>query len=243
MTNPADNPNAAAASPDPLANLYRMSKTAGLASSDYTAVNVPSVVTLILGALSVVANFERILLVIPLTAIVLGVISIYQIRNSNGTQTGLPMAGVGILLALAFGAWASTAQAREAARTRADREHLVKLTQQLGAAISAGNVDAAYNDLFSAAFRQRVPFERFSTVWTQYQRQLGKVRSAGSNGLYNFEVDADTGLRLAVGQVIFEYEKGTPAERPEIIFSYREGQWKIESIPSFFPPPRGPGTS
>jgi hypothetical protein len=239
MSNPVEQPNPAA--PDPLANLYRMSKTAGLASSDYTAVNVPSVVALILGLLSVVANFERILLVIPLTALVLGVIAVYQIRNSNGTQTGLPLAGLGILLALGFGIWASTAQAREAARTRADREQLVSLTEQLGREISGGRVDAAYESLFSPAFRQRVPPDRFRTVWTQLQQQLGNVKSASSKGLYNFEVDTETGLRLAVGRVLFEYERGTPAERPEIIFSFREGQWRIESIPSFFPPPRTAG--
>lgn len=237
MSNPAEHTHDPER-PDPLAKLYRMSKTAGLASSDYSAVNVPSVVALILGMLSWTSSFERVLLAIPLLAIVLGVIAIVQISRSNGTQTGLPMAALGILLALGFGAWAATGQAREASRTRADREQLMTMIGELGRKISAEEVDRAYNELFTASFRQRVGPDQFRSIWSGLQRQLGKIKSARSNGLFNFEVDSTTGLRIAAGQVIFEYERIQPAERPDIVFVYREGQWRIESIPSFFPPVR-----
>jgi hypothetical protein len=245
MTTPgSNNPGGAAAppEPDPLARLYRMSRTAGLASSDYTAVNAPSVVALLLGVLSVLANFEAILLVIPLAAIVVGTIAVYQIRTSNGTQTGLPLAGIGVALALGFGIWASTAQAREAARTRADRELLISMTSRLGELIRDEKYDQAYNELFSTVFRERVPFDAFQQIFVNYQRTLGKVKSTSSNGLFNFETDPASGLRIAVGQVLFNYERGTPAERPQIIFGHRDGRWAIENIPQFFAPPgTGPG--
>jgi hypothetical protein len=237
MSNPAEHSHDPER-PDPLAKLYRMSKTAGLASSEYKAVNAPSVTAMILGIVSAAANFEPVLLVIPLLAIVLGAVAIHQIRGSNGTQTGLPMAALGILLALGFGGWAATGQAREAAQTRADREQLMGMIRQLGQRLSAGEIDGVYNEMFSPSFRQRVGRDDFQTLWNNLQRQLGKVKSADSNGLFNFESDRDTGLRVAVGRVIFEYERSTPAERPEIVFFFRDGQWRIESIPSFFPPSR-----
>lgn len=233
---------------DPLGGLYRMSKTAGLASSDYKAVNAPAVVSLILGAMSFLASFEPILLILPIVAIVLGIVAIRQIAGSNGTQTGLPLAVLGIVLALAMGAWAATGKLREAARTQADREQLVSIVSRLGEHVSGGQYQQAYNEIFSPTFRERVGPEEFVNNWRMWQSHpsLGKLKATRSNGLFNFEVDPTALIRIAQGQMILEYESRTPGDRPEIIFTYRDGQWWVEQIPALFPPPRsatpgGPG--
>jgi hypothetical protein len=214
-----------------------MSRTAGLGSSDYRSVNGPSVAAMILGVLSFAANAEAVLLIIPVTALVLGFVALYQIRNSGGTQTGLPMAVFGIVLALGFGAWAATGKYRERARTAADREHLVSMMIQLGTLVRDDKIDQAYRELFSPTFKERISAARFVDVWRPMRSSpsIGALKGLSSNGLFNFEVDTDTNLRIAQGQLIFEYEKLTPQDRPQIYFTYRDGRWWIENIPALFP--------
>jgi hypothetical protein len=249
MTDPRDNPSpqpqtGAVAAGDPLSGLYRMSRTAGLASSDYQAVNAPSVVSFLSGLLSFIASFELVLLVVPLTALVLGVIAIKQIRGSNGTQTGLPLAVLGIVAALALGGWAGSGKAREAARTREDREELTQSIARLGELIAGEKFEDAYTSLFSKSFRDRVSLAEFSGVWRAMRMHpaLGALKGMSSNRLFNFEVEQGSQLRLAIGQISLDYEKAIPADRPQIIFTRRDNRWLVEQIPSLFPPPvRAPG--
>src|SRR3954467_10146513 len=87
---------------DPLAHLHKMSTTAGLGTTEYVAVNGMSIVALILGVASALSLFANELLVIPGIAVVLAIVAFFQIRDSNGTQTGKGLAAVGLVLALAF---------------------------------------------------------------------------------------------------------------------------------------------
>src|SRR5688572_26011279 len=73
---------------DPLHNLYRMSRTAGLGSGDYVAVNNTSVLALLLSLASLLSLLSPWVLVVCVAAIVCGVLALKQIRSSNGTQTG-----------------------------------------------------------------------------------------------------------------------------------------------------------
>src|SRR5687768_5111201 len=84
--------------PDPLHNLYRMSRTAGLGSGEYVAINNTSVIAFLMGVASVLALLNPFLLVFAVVAVVLGVMALIQIRSSNGTQTGRAFAIAGILL-------------------------------------------------------------------------------------------------------------------------------------------------
>jgi hypothetical protein len=235
LSNNADPSRAAPGDPqDTLGRLYRMSKTAGLGSSDYQAVNVPSVMALVLGLASFLANFDPILLVVPLTAIVIGIVAIVQIRRSNGTQIGLPMAGLGIVLAIGRGVWAGTARAREAARTAQDRAELIALVDRFSEAVRTQRFEEAYS-LLSETFQERVPRARFDEPW-QYYAQNAKLKSLASNGLFNFEVDDVTRIRVASGQLIITFDSGqTAPDRPTIVFSNRGQGWKIENLPQFYP--------
>src|SRR5688500_12187527 len=67
--------------------LYPMSRTAGVGLGDYAAVNVRAVIGLILGVASVLALIfadSYLPLIIPAAAIVVSLIGLVQIRNSNG---------------------------------------------------------------------------------------------------------------------------------------------------------------
>jgi len=245
MSQTPPNPADSAPTADPLRGLYRMSKTAGLASSDYRAVNLPSVFSLLLGLASVLASFEITLIVFAVVGLIVGVMAVYQIRTSNGTQTGMPFAVVGIILSLSLGTWAATGRYREFARTRADREQLVATIERLGTLVKDGKYDQAYL-LFSPVFRERVSATEFEEIWSRLNRSpLGKIEGLSSNGLFTFEVDSNTQARLAAGQIIMRYTKDTPPDRPDIYFQLRSGVWTIEQI-SFFPtklPGTAPGRS
>ncbi|MCS7032799.1 MAG: DUF4190 domain-containing protein [Phycisphaerae bacterium] len=228
------------ASQDPLSSLYRMSRTAGLASSDYKAVNVCSVVAVVGGLLSFLANFDTVLLIIPLTALTLGIVGLVQIARSNGTQTGTPLALAGIVLSLGLGAWAATAQYREAARTASDRAALVALVDQLWQCIRDNRLEQAYA-LFSETFRQRVDRKAFDDPWNFY-RQRNPLERLESTGLFVFESDPLTDMSFASGQIIIRFQQGETREtRVRAVFSRRQGQWKIEALPDFYPLPRGAG--
>lgn len=229
----SDSPDNAAPGSDPLAGLYRMSKTAGLGSSDYQAVNVPSVVALVMGLASFIASFEPTLLVIPLVALVLGVLALVQIKRSGGTQTGLPWAVAGIVLSLGFGAWAATGSYREAARTAADRDELVSIVSRFSDAVRGGQDDAAYQ-LFSEDFRSRITLAKFAEPWRTY-RERAPLKEVRSNGLFDFQTATDSNLRLASGQLIMQFENGQlMADRPQIVFTNRMGKWEIENMPAFY---------
>src|SRR5688500_6367590 len=81
-------PNGEADGDEALHKLHRMSRTAGLGTQEYVAINVAAVMTLLLGLVSALAMVTSLLLVIPLAGVVCGVIALYQIKDSNGTQTG-----------------------------------------------------------------------------------------------------------------------------------------------------------
>jgi hypothetical protein len=147
------------------------------------------------------------------------------------------------VLALALSAWAATAGYREAARTRADREQLVAMIGDLGTAVQQEQYERAYTQLFSPSFRQRVPLERFTSAWRplRVHPTLGRLKGLGSRGLFNFEADETTGLRVAQGQVVLEFESQQPPDRPDIVFVFREGRWWIENIPALYPLEGTPG--
>lgn len=229
---------------DPLSSLYRMSKTAGLATSEYQAVNVASVVALVLGLASYLANFDAVLLIIPAAGLVTGLIGLYQVRSSNGTQTGAWMALLGIVLSLASGAWAGTARYREAARTAADRQALVAVVDDLWRHVQSDKLDQAYA-LFSDTFRQRVTRAQFDQPWNALKGPYA-LKRISSNGLFVFEQDRATGIRVASGQLIVQFEDPKlQGDRPSIVFSDRNGRWAIESMPTYYasqaPEPAAPG--
>src|SRR4051812_11954856 len=104
MTDLKSNPTQQA-DDDPLSHLHKMSTTAGLGSGEYVAVNGMAVVAIILGLASSLSLLDTAFLVsVPPLTIVLAILALWQISDSNGTQTGRGLAIGGLLLALLFAA-------------------------------------------------------------------------------------------------------------------------------------------
>src|SRR4051794_17907081 len=94
---------APAAGTEHLAHLHKMSTTAGVTNLDYVAVSPLAVVTVLIGVASLLSFFGALFLVVPATGLLVGVLALRQIADSNGTQTGRPMAWAGLTLCVALG--------------------------------------------------------------------------------------------------------------------------------------------
>ncbi|RIK78767.1 MAG: hypothetical protein DCC68_14500 [Planctomycetota bacterium] len=70
---------------------------------EYRAISSSAVSCLALGVLSVLALLSWWMLLLPATAIVLGLFGLRQIRRRGDELTGAPLAKIGLALALAFG--------------------------------------------------------------------------------------------------------------------------------------------
>jgi hypothetical protein len=234
-TNPS--PQIAAVPPaDPLARLHHMSTTAGITTQEYVAINVASVVTVILGmlSLSVLLFHQPVLLVIPVAAIVFGLVALRQIRDSNGTQWGRPLAWTGIVLAVLLGG-GDLAQGFVKGRAQAsDQQQVAQLISKLGEHL-ARNEDAAAYALFTDRFRQQTKFEAFTAKWETVRKNVGPVKTADWNGVaMRFERDGNGTLyAMAVAKIEFNTTKATDGRQQ---FNVRKspGGWEIDAIPLLF---------
>jgi hypothetical protein len=221
--------------PDPLTHLHKMSTTAGLGSTDYVAINAPSVLAVILGLASALAVVDRILLIVPVAGVICAIVALYQIRKSAGTQTGTGLAIIGLLLSFGFVAYVGYAAVANARQERADKTSIEGMLQQLTGHIKNGEFDKAYA-LFSPRFQERVPQQQFSDIMKYVQNgTFGKLESISTNGRYDFNSDPTTGIRLGQAILFMKLDKNPDPSRQEAVFRLVGGQWKIENIPGIFP--------
>lgn len=229
---------------DPFRNLHRMSTTAGVGSTEYVAVNTPSVVALTAGLASAAALVTPILLVIPVFAVICAVLGWVQIGRSNGTQTGRLLCVLGALLACGFGGAVVRQEIATARAFAESRREIGALFQRFADATKSGDYQRAY-EVFGPAFRSRMPFERFKGTLDHIASfpNYGRVVSCTWNERLQAVPDA-TGqgndfARAAV-QVGFEHSSVTLA--CEVVLVRRRGdeRWVIEQmVPLFQTDPQG----
>ncbi len=214
-----------------------MSTTAGLGSGEYVAVNGTAVFALLLGLASALSLLDPLLLILPLTGIIVAVMALRQIIQSNGTQTGRGLVMLGLLLILGFGGWSATGKVREEIRTREDRVAIQNLVTEVADKSKAADDQGLYA-LFSGRFHDRVKFPEFSER-IKYLRQslvYGKLKGANT-GLMVFDKDESTGTQYAQVHVAFDFEK-TDHPLPDDLTLKKEGDhWRIETFTTLFPPP------
>jgi hypothetical protein len=228
-----DNPSADA--PDPLAKLHHMSTTAGLGTTEYVAINPVAVASILLGLASALALLDNILLVIPLAAIICSIISLRQIANSNGTQTGKGLVTLGLLLAIGFAGFIGSRAATAAIRTRHDREAIATLVNENGQRLKSSDYEGAYT-LFSPRFQQRVKQQAFVERWTYFRdKSVGNVSNLEWNKQAVFEYDRAAGVPMAYSIVIMTFPKLPDPSRQEVIFAKDDGKWAFEDMPNLFP--------
>lgn len=221
------------------ARLHRMSTTAGLGSTDYVAVNTPSVAALLLGMASWLATLDSILLVIPLVGVLVSVFALIQIFRSNGTQTGYIPAIGGILLSLGFSAYVGAQVISERQTEAEDRQAVVGLIEELKKDLNTQAWDAAYAK-FTPTFQQRIDKQAFSKFWSDvtaspYAGPLAKIEWNQRLVLQN----ASSTSNIVVARLVwgFVFEKSTEPVTREVILIKNGNTWQVQDIDSFFPPP------
>lgn len=219
-----------------------MSRTAGLGTGDYASINSLAVASLFFGIASVMVIYGWLLLPIPLTAAILAIAALRQIRNSGGTQVGGPIAAIGLLLALGFGGWQLASGAIQAGQTRADRDEILKLVDRLSQDATSNNLSDAYS-LFGAKFRAVFTPEMFEQQFKIREDSpfYGKIKSIQWNGRMEFDVTGNStgdGNDLeAVTLVKVDAQHLPEPARARMIFRKIDGQWMIDTMPDWFVPP------
>lgn len=241
MTNVPQSPDQASQPHlDNLAKLHRMSRTAGLATTDYAAVNVAAVMTAILGVASFLAIVDRVFLVIPVAGVIVGIIALTQVLGSNRTQTGLLVAILGLAACAGFSGVSGYRYVSYLQRQAKDQKVLADIAEEFGKHLAAENYDAAYG-MFDARLKDRVSKKQLEAfIALQVQRSFGKVRKVQPPTVFQIdEATDDTGARMAQGIAVLETENPPPQGqqiRPTIVYRYVNEQWQIFNIPEFFPP-------
>ena len=220
---------------DPLSKLHKMSTTAGLASQQYVAVNIAAVMAALLGVASGLSVFSPLLLVIPVVGTIVALAAWRQISNSNGTETGKPLAAIGLLFSLLMGGGVMGKEVFDHAKARSDAREMESVVARLDTAIRAGKYDAAHQ-LFDIEFRTRVSLEAFRSQWELIQKPdaSGLLKSMKWNEvLPQYEkIEGDTAF---VG-VIFVRVKFDRSEGAFTFIFRRAGDgWQITGIPDLFP--------
>ncbi len=235
--------HAATASPagsEELLQLHKMSRTAGLGDSSYVAVNPVAVMSVLFGLLSGIVIFSSLLLVVPVVAIVLAVISMAQVRNSNGTQTGRALAIIGIVLAIGISAALGSKQVMQIYTTRADEAAVAKTLRDFGQAVAETKYDDAYSmisDRLAGDLSRKTFGERLDTL--QNSPVFGKIKSMNWNGLASFDIDSRTSQSVVATVAIVTLQSGTE-DREDTRLSKSGNTWKIDAMPRVFPPPPPP---
>jgi hypothetical protein len=219
----------------PLEQLFKMSTTAGLGNEDYVAVNVTAVVAALFGLASLLAAAGYVLFVIPITAIVLGFVSLRQIRQSNGTQTGRPIAWLALFLATAISAGILSYRGVQYAQRRADEQAIGKLCADFSQYLVQKQPEQAYQ-LFDDVFKKRVPFEQFKIHLATLEsgRQGPLIESIRWNGLADIQLK-DDGTKAADGMIWIQYQGASEIARAPVFFSKPADKWLLRDIPLFFP--------
>ena len=223
---------------DPLHNLYRMSRTAGLGSGDYVAINNTAIVALIFGCASVLSLLYPIMLVAAAAAVVCGILALVQIRSSNGTQSGRVFAVIGILLGLALGGVAAGKIFVSDLQKRRDEQAMDGVVKQLSERIVARDYAGAYTELFSDDFKQAFSQQAFADRWESFMPVYGSVKSIDWGRRAAIETVAGTRQKRGYASSMVQFDKFQEPARQQINFVERDGQWLIDGIGQLFEKPK-----
>ena len=220
--------------PDPLHNLYRMSRTAGLGSGDYVAINNTSIVALLFGAASALALLFPWAIVVGAAAVVCGIIALVQIRSSNGTQTGRVFAVLGILLGLALAGAAAGKLAMAGVKHRRDEAAIGQLVKQLNDHITAKRYSEAYQTLFSDEFKQSFNEAEFARRWEAHIPIMGEIEAIDWGGRAEIQDVRATNERRAVVSSSIKFAKYPQPATQTMGLVYHDGEWVIDVVAQIF---------
>jgi hypothetical protein len=233
-TPPAVSANDAAAAADPLHNLYRMSRTAGLGSGDYVAINNTSVLALILGLAGVLSMLYPLLLIVSAAALVCGILALVQIRSSNGTQSGRTFAILGILLALGLGGLAAARLAIGGIETHRDEAAIDVLVQRLSKLLVEKKYEEAYRTCFSDGFKGQFTEQEFVDRVRPFERFSGGIKSFDWGKKADIQSSRATDIKRATAGSIIRFNGVSDVATQSIGFVKENDEWRVDGIQSIF---------
>ena len=223
--------------PDALSHLHKMSTTAGITSQEYVAINIPSIVALVLGMASLAAVLSPVLLVVPVAAIVTAFAALSQIRASNGTQTGRGFAILGIVLALVIGGIVLAREVMQRFQRKADRQAIAAKIEEVGRLVRDKQYDQVYQR-FSTRFQNRINRQAFDARWEEMQsfHDVGRIKSIEWNRTnIIFQSEPTSGASAGFAASWIHFEKVPEPARYTFEFRKSGNNWEVEDIPSLFP--------
>jgi hypothetical protein len=244
-TNPSPSPTPSAAD-DPLATLHKMSMTAGLGTQDYVAINTTSFIAVGLGLLGVLSLFWPEFLIASAGGLICAIVSWWQIRSSNGTQTGKSIVLFAVALSLGVGGYVAGNTVYTAYENKEDQQQIGQLIDKFNQALTHHDYDQAYG-LCSDEFRKRVSIEKFSSA---FDNMFHPRVNGGAGALKSLEWNHDTdwfgteasGDRIAVALTLFNFENSSEPSQQNLSFldvrNDAGWHWEVNDIPSMFPKPR-----
>lgn len=230
---PGPSENKTASDAEPLGHLYKMSPTAGVATTDYASINSTSIVTMVVGAASVLALLNPYMLFIPAVGLICGIVAVRQIRDSNGTQVGRGLAWGGLLLSVLLGGGVSTVQIGRSVMRQADQRDIAAKIETIGKQIHDGQYEAIY-DQASPRLRSKVPRDQFLREISSLNAvpQLGKLEYLRwNNEPMQFQVNPDSGVQQAAAMALEKLEKISDPGRELTAFVKEGGSWSLFAIP------------
>jgi hypothetical protein len=234
---------AAPASPDEaLHKLYRMSRTAGLGSGDYVAISNTAILALVLGALSLLATLYPLMIVVAVGAVICGILALRQIRNSNGTQTGIGIAIVAILCGLGFGGAAIGKTVMQYFQDRRDEQAIGQVVQRLNDMLVSKppQYAQAYRTLFSDDFKRDFSEQDFTRTWETFTVRVGDVQAVGWANHAEFASAPGSDVRHGYisSTVKFANREQPASQVMQLIRSGDNAEWQIAAIQQLFEKPK-----
>lgn len=220
-----------------LANLHKMSTTAGVTNAGYVAVNHTSIAAALLGLASALSFFGWLLLIVPVVGIVFAIVAIRQINDSSGTQTGKWLAYLGLAFCFLLGGGAIMRDAVTIVGARGEENRIADTLSKLGQYIHDGKYQEAY-DLHDDGFQSHFTFAQFQRTWKTIQAPTppGHVISMEWNGVPPV-IESSSGSLLAATKARAKFEKAQD-ERFDVILRKVGDRWLITRFPAFFTEPR-----
>lgn len=224
-----------------LAQLYSMSRTAGLTDTGYVAVNPLSIASLLLSIAGLLLwaalefAFLGLMLALPLVGVVAGVIAIRKINDSNGTQTGKKLAWAGVILGVLCVAGSTALEIKARAEEATEARAVAQTIRVLGDALKAGDYDKAY-DQFDPEWRKVWSRDELKSFWEGIQAnpRVGRLVTFEWNGIPPRDSGAGGGSPIVVTQAIGKFH-GTQEDRFTLQLRRSDDRWLIVDMPNVMP--------
>ncbi len=215
--------------PDPLAELQKMSTTAGVASAQYVAINIASVVAMLFALASGLVFVTPLLLFVPVFGLVASFVALRQISNSAGTQSGRWLAIGAIVLCFGCASVKVGLTIYNQQRIHADEQKIGAVVEQFG--------NDVRDSKYAEAMRFYSPTGKAATKWTDVRDYWEAAKRAGGpiinmhwNGIEpSFAMSPQGDVRTAT--IIVIVKMGAGDQRVTMLLSQTNNDWVIDEFP------------